>query len=141
MRIILIDVSVSLAIAAIGSLLVVLSLGTVERWRTTILGWSRSRHSPPRIAADDAAYAVEVNVRMIAEGASSVLPQGHSIPPIYGPSGLVRARVNHKKRFGGGPKRIEVRSMRRFGTEPGSEKGGMRGRHFRKPLHEYADKV
>lgn len=138
LRIVLIDVSLSLVIAVMGALLVALSLSAVERWRTAVLAWRRGRHSQPKMTAADAPYAVEVNVRMIAEVVSSTLRRGYSISPIYAPSGLVRAPINHKKRFGGGPGRIHARSIRRFGTEPGNEKVGMRGHRLRNSLHEYA---
>lgn len=141
MRIVLIDVSLSLAIAGLGTLLVVLSLGAAERWRTAILAWRRGRHSPPRSASDIAPYGAEVNVRMIVESVPSALRREHSIFPSYGASGLVRARANHKKRFGVGARRTQGRSIKGLGMEPSNEKGGMRGRRLRKPLHDYTGQI
>ncbi len=142
MRIVLIDVILSLAIAGMGTLLVVLSLGAVERWRTALLTGHRGRHNPPMIAADIAPYAAEKNVRMMAESLSSVLRHEHSIiSPTYRAVRLVRARVNHKKRFGSGARRIQARSVKGFRTEPNNEKGAVRGRRLRDPLHEYSGQI
>jgi len=129
LKILLIDMGLSLAIAGIGALLVGQSLAHLERWRVAILARSHGKAArpatrPTKIAADGAPYAGEVNVRMTAESVLSKERHERSVPPNYGASSLIR---------------VQARSVRRFGTERRDEKGSARAHRFRKPLPEYAD--
>jgi hypothetical protein len=143
-KVIFMDVSLSLAIAGLGALLVASSLGSLERWRITILARARGKSRSggqrcPEAGTENTSYPAKVNVRMLAEGFYPKLRREPAISPAYGPSGLFRVQAHRGKRLGAGPKRTKARPVRRFKADMANEKARTRVHRLRRAAPEYAN--
>jgi hypothetical protein len=141
LKLLAIDVSLSLLIAGIGVLLVSRVVGAIERWRVAMLARRQNiakAQNITKIKVHDVPYGLGASFRMLAESNSK--PSRESgFAHVYSRSPLTRARVHRKRRFAPGPKTVRSHLMNRFALERETSKPGTRPNIDRKPLPEYAD--